>query len=202
MTIKQKQCLLAYLGYYKGGIDGIWGARSESATFNFKRENELPDNGVFDAETEKKILSVIASRATEEESDAATSEPSSGTFWDDIEYFERSEFACKCGQYHAPYCNGFPAEPKEQLARIADKIRKHFGKPAIVVSGLRCRQHNADCDGVVNSQHMYGEACDISVQGVSGAEVLAYVQTLAGIRYAYKIEGSENVHFDIPKGDR
>ena len=28
MTLKQKQALLAYLGFYDGPLDGIWGAKS------------------------------------------------------------------------------------------------------------------------------------------------------------------------------
>ena len=39
MTIKQKQCLLCYLGYYTGQIDGIWGPKSETAAAEFHREN-------------------------------------------------------------------------------------------------------------------------------------------------------------------
>ena len=36
MTIKQKQCLLAYLDYYEGDIDGKWGPQSEQATKDFQ----------------------------------------------------------------------------------------------------------------------------------------------------------------------
>lgn len=31
MTAKQKQCLLTYLGYDTGGVDGIWGTKSMTA---------------------------------------------------------------------------------------------------------------------------------------------------------------------------
>ena len=36
MTIKQKQCLLYYLGYYTGAIDGLWGRKSREATQKFQ----------------------------------------------------------------------------------------------------------------------------------------------------------------------
>jgi peptidoglycan hydrolase-like protein with peptidoglycan-binding domain len=36
MTIKQIQHLLAYLGYYTGAVDGIWGTQSASATSRFQ----------------------------------------------------------------------------------------------------------------------------------------------------------------------
>ena len=37
MTTKQRQNLLAYLGYYSGDIDGIWGEKSQQATIDFQR---------------------------------------------------------------------------------------------------------------------------------------------------------------------
>ena len=123
----------------------------------------------------------------------------SGDFWAEIRHFQRQEFRCKCG---GQFCDGFPAEPKEKMVRIADQIREHFGRPARVISGLRCKTWNGLQGGVVGSQHMYGEACDLCVEGVGWEELLAYTKTLPGVRYAYHIEGSNNVHFDIPASDR
>ena len=37
MTMKQKQALLAYLGYYNGLLDGLWGQQSQRATIDFQR---------------------------------------------------------------------------------------------------------------------------------------------------------------------
>ena len=37
MTLKQKQALLAYLGYYDGPLDGLWGEKSQRATIDFQR---------------------------------------------------------------------------------------------------------------------------------------------------------------------
>ena len=37
MTLKQKQALLAYLGYYDGPLDGMWGEGSQRATIAFRR---------------------------------------------------------------------------------------------------------------------------------------------------------------------
>ena len=71
--------------------------------------------------------------------------------------------------------------------------------PVTVVSGLRCRQHNADSGGVANSQHMDGEACDIQAKNTTADALLGKVLSIPGVRYAYKINET-NVHFDIPKG--
>ena len=38
MTIHQKQHLLAYLGYYLGEVDGIWGPRSERGATDFQED--------------------------------------------------------------------------------------------------------------------------------------------------------------------
>lgn len=116
-----------------------------------------------------------------------------GTFWDSVKYFKRSEFACKCG---GKYCNGYPAEPKEKLIRVADDVREHFGKPMPVSSGVRCTQHNANVGGVSNSRHLLGKAMDFCVPGVSSSTVLSYVKQQKNIRYAYAIDGSY-VHMDI-----
>lgn len=187
MTIEQKQCLLYYLGYYTGNIDGNWGKGSKGATIAFQDAYGLEPDGVFGSTTEKKILEVIYKNIAP----TKVKENKSDDWWDDIEYFDRSEFACKCGK-----CGGFPVEPKEKLIKVADRVRKNFGKAATVSSGVRCTQHNANVGGVSNSRHLSGKAMDFSVSGVSGSKLLAYVQKQPEIRYAYIIDGNW-VHMDI-----
>lgn len=120
------------------------------------------------------------------------------TFWPGIVYFKREEMRCKCG---GRYCNGFPTEPQQLLMELADRARQYFGRPAHVVSGLRCQRWNQIQGGVANSQHMYGEAMDIRIDGVTADQLLAFFQKQPEVRYCYKIN-STNVHFDIPKGKR
>lgn len=186
MTVKQKQCLLYYLGYYVGAIDGEWGSLSRTATRSFQQSYGLTADGVFGDATEKKILAVIASGEVPKTQDK-------GDFWDDIKYFSKSEFACHCG---GKYCNGFPANPKEKLIRVADAVRKNLGAPASVSSGVRCTQHNTNVGGVVNSRHLTGRAMDFCVSGKTSAQLLAEVKKHPEIRYAYIIDSSF-VHMDI-----
>ena len=120
------------------------------------------------------------------------------TLWPGIVYFKREEMRCKCG---GRYCDGFPAEPQELLMELADRARERFGRPAHVVSGLRCQRWNQIQGGVANSQHMYGEAMDIRIDGVTADQLLAWMKKQPEVRYCYKIN-STNVHFDIPKGKR
>lgn len=127
-----------------------------------------------------------------------TIEKKPDSFWDEIRYFTRNELRCKCG---GKYCDGFPAEPKEMTVRLADRARKHFGRPAHNISFLRCKTWNAKSGGVANSQHMYGEAMDICIDGVSADELYEFFLAQPEVRYTYKIN-STNVHFDIPKGAR
>ena len=191
MTDLQKQCLLAFLGYYPAEeIDGIWGPKSEAATKAFQKAYNLAADGIFGTDTETKVREAIASRTEPEESKA--------DWWEEIEFFTKEEFKCKCG---GKYCNGYPARMQKTAVLLADRARRHFGAPGHVVSGLRCMQHNANSGGVANSQHMYGEAVDLRIDGVSAAQLLAFLQRQPEVRYAYQIN-STNVHFDIPKGAR
>ena len=196
MTVKQKQNLLAYLGYYVGDIDGVWGTLSKTAMEAFKADFKGFDTpNIPDDAPEKALKHAVAY-------DLFKTEPvkdETGTFWDEIEYFDRSEFKCKCG---GKYCNGYPSEPDERMVRIADQLRKNLGVPITVVSGLRCKTWNAIQGGVSNSQHMYGEAADIYARGVSQSRVEAELDKIGGVRYHYAIKGSSNVHFDVPKGNR
>ena len=196
MTIKQRQHLLAYLGYYVGNVDGVWGTLSKTACKAFQKDFGLDADGYGGANTDKALTHAVAygMPAKKEEENTAT-----GTFWDEIEFFDREEFRCKCG---GKYCNGFPAEPKEQMVRIANQLRKNLGVSVSVVSGLRCPRWNEIQGGVANSQHMYGEAADIYASGISQARVEQELDNIGGVRYHYPIDGSSNVHFDIPKGAR
>lgn len=194
MTIKQKQCLLYYLGYYVGNIDGEWGTLSKTATKAFQKDYGLIADGVVGAETEKALTHAVCYGMPVKKTETAPSV--SGDWWDEIEYFDKSEFACKCGNYHAPYCNGAPAEMNKKVVKVADRARGYFKSPAQVSSGLRCRQHNADSGGVSNSRHLSGKAIDFCIVGKTSVQVLAYVQKQPEIRYAYAIDGSF-VHMDV-----
>jgi hypothetical protein len=196
MTDRQKQHLLAYLGYYVGNVDGVWGTLSQTAMNAFNADFKVIDvPGIPENAPEKALKHAVAY-------DLFKNEPvkgETGTFWDEIEYFDRSEFKCKCG---GKYCNGYPAEPDERMVRIANQLRKNLGVPITVVSGLRCKTWNAIQGGVSNSQHMYGEAADIYANGVSQTRVEAELDKIGGVHYHYPIKGSNNVHFDVPKGNR
>ena len=75
--------------------------------------------------------------------------------------FRIKEFVCRCG------CE-MPAEARQNIealvANVLDPLRDEYGKPIYVNSGYRCEKHNAAVGGVPKSQHMLGQAADISVK--------------------------------------
>ena len=188
MTIKQTQHLLAYHGLYAGAVDGLWGPVTEKAVREFQKGFGLEVDGIVGVATEEALRHSVAYGLPEADADTVES------WWDEIEYFTREELRCKCG---GKYCDGFPAEPQELAVRLADRARRHFGRPAHNVSFLRCPEWNQLQGGVAGSQHMYGEAMDLRIDGVTADELLAWFQTQPEVRYSYKINGA-NVHFDIP----
>ena len=162
MNAKQKQALLFYLGYYVGEIDGVLGSGSREAIKAFQREffqMESKVDGICGSETEQALKHAVAYGMP-----AKGVPDKTGTFWDEIEFFDREEFRCQC---RGKYCNGFPVEPQEQMVRTVDEIRRRLGVPVSIVdsggSGVRCPRHNASpqVGGVANSLHLTGNAADL-----------------------------------------
>lgn len=189
MTIRQKQHLLGYLGYYEGPVDGIWGTLSRQAAEAFQKEYGLAADGIAGPETQKMLRKVIG--------DAASGNvPERKAFWKEILWFDRSEFRCTCG---GRGCTGFPAEPRERLVRNAESVRRHFGRPAIVSSGVRCSLRNGELPGSAgNSLHLSGRAVDFAVTGIPAQTLLSYVRTLPDVDEAYAID-QNYVHMGVEK---
>lgn len=180
--------------YMQAGLleDGLAGPNTVNATKQFQGCMGLKQVGIANEET------IAALRNVMDESIVVETPSETGSWWDEIQYFTREELKCKCG---GRYCNGFPAEPQEMAVRLADRARKYFGKPAYCVSFLRCPTWNSIQGGVANSQHMFGEAMDICIDGVSANDLYSFFKRQPEVRYTYKIN-ERNVHFDIPKGKR
>jgi len=162
MTDKQRQHLLAYLGYYKLAVDGDWGSGSREACKAFQRDRNITPDGYGGPETDKQLRYAVYNELEKPEPVLELDTGETGTFWDEIEFFTREEFRCQCG---GRYCNGFPEEPEEELVRTCDEIRRRLGVPVSIVdsggSGVRCPQHNANVGGEANSNHLYGKAADL-----------------------------------------
>lgn len=191
MTVKQKQHLLSYLGYYTGTADGIWGNQSENATRNFQRDFMQTADGIFGQETEGRILEVISTGEKPKKQREG--------FWKEIQFFDRAEFRCTCA---GRGCNGFPVEPAERLVRNAELARLHFGQVADVSSGVRCVLRNGELPGsAANSLHMRGKAMDFRIRGIKSDALCAYVKTLPDVNEAYAID-DQFVHMGVLKYER
>lgn len=166
----------------KMSIDGLAGSETKEYIEQWQTNHGFTANGIANKSTLELILSVETDKQPTETID----------LWSNVKYFSRREFACKCSRY----CNGFPVEPNMLLIEQADIVRKHFGAPVFVSSGVRCKQHNANVGGTSGSRHKSGKAMDFRVEGKSANTVLKYVKTLPNIRYAYAIDGSY-VHMDV-----
>ena len=183
MTVKQAQCLLLYLGYSPGWPDNVAGEKTNGAASAFQADYGLPVTGKLDETTCKMLIAAVAGTAVKvERPDAAdqttTDKAQAGTFWDNIRYFTREEFACKCA---GKYCDGYPVEIDMNMVKIADQIREKIGKPITVNSGLRCKTHNASVGGVSNSQHLYGTAADLGCPtGCTPSQMASIAEEIMG----------------------
>ena len=83
--------------------------------------------------------------------------------------FTVAEFACKDGSD--------PVFVDSSLAALLQKIRDHFGRPVVITSGYRTAAHNKSMGGAAYSQHLYGRAADIRVQGIPVEQLAAYAET-------------------------
>ena len=65
------------------------------------------------------------------------------------------------------------------LVSYLQKIRDHFGKPLVIGSGYRCATYNSNvANAAKNSKHTMGMAADISIKGVTPAEIAKYAESL------------------------
>lgn len=195
MTIKQIQCLLTYLGYSPGTVDGINGPNTTAAVLRFQTQEALEKDGRPGPATQAALLAAVA--AGRMYNPTADEKPSSGQppdWWAQIKYFKRTDPGIRCP---CPRCGGFPAEPTERLMRLADRVREQAGVPMNPSSTVRCQAHNDELPGSArNSRHLSGRAMDFCLKGWRSAKTLALVRKQPGVHYTYAINESY-VHMDV-----
>lgn len=84
--------------------------------------------------------------------------------------FKVNEFACSDGSdvvFISP-----------ELVKLLQQIRDHFKAPVTINSGYRTVTKNKAVGGATQSQHLYGMAADITVQGVTPKRVYNYADKL------------------------
>lgn len=100
-----------------------------------------------------------------------------------MEYFTFNELCKSDTAYRLAIDNTPPKAVKSCLAALTDNIldplRKAWGKPIYVNSGYRCPALNKAVGGVASSQHLLGQAADITTHNiVDNARLFQLVQNL------------------------
>lgn len=187
LSVKKRQEYLKALGFYKGNIDGIVGAKTKAAykalqKAYFTRDKDI--DGLYGKNTDKLLQNAYNVKKY-------------------CPNFKLEEFKCGCKGKH---CTGYPAVLDIQLLKNVQATRNKFG-PTTIPSGLRCSKHNSAVGGAALSRHKSGKAVDmknaVSATVNGRKQIMAFWKTLPKWRYTYcNINGSNpnmgsSVHGDV-----
>ena len=177
---------LNFLGYNSGAEDNDYGKQTAAAVRRFQEDFKLVVDGIAGEQTCGRLVRVIKEcqsiLGVAQDGLAGIKTKEAYKNFNGIQYFKYSEFTCHCG------CGYNTID-----------IRKHFGKPAIITSGVRCEKHNREVGGVKGSWHTKRKAADFYINGISSSELNRYCSILRDqglLRYCYAID-SGAVHIDI-----
>lgn len=111
------------------------------------------------------------------------------------EHFDRAEFACGCG------C-GTDNVSRLLVTRL-QAMRELLGRPIVVSSGCRCREHNRAEGGKPDSAHLssrleFGEAADLAAP--TGGDRYALVKAALAAGITRIGIGASFVHVDVDGG--
>ena len=176
MTTKQRQNLLAYLGYYSGDIDGIYGQQTKAAVERFQEAfGGIVVDGLAGDETDKAMRHAVAYGMPEEIADKMSATASAAA----------DKYLQSDGCYHIPrgvdvqlsknlwaheiHCqgNGCCKESiiSEAMVEMFQLIRDDYGDSIEIAqaggSGYRCSIHNSEVGGAYASLHKTGNALDL-----------------------------------------
>lgn len=106
-------------------------------------------------------------------------------------------------------CNKAPSGIVKNLGYLANNLleplRSLLGKPILITSGYRCEELNKAVGGSATSQHRYGQAVDIQVQGMSPKTLYLLIKQ-SKLQYDQlifeKTKWSEWVHISFAKHNR
>ena len=121
-----------------------------------------------------------------------------------LEEMEASDTARRYG-----ICNKATSDIVKNLAYLChnclEPLRELLDKPIIITSGYRCDKLNQKVKGSMNSQHRYGQAVDIMVQGMSPRVLYLFIK-MSGLDYDQLIleqtKSATWVHISYTKHNR
>lgn len=86
-----------------------------------------------------------------------------------------STTAARIGDSNRPQLTAHVDALKLLCLKVLEPVRAHFGRPVRVNSGYRSAKTNAAVGSSPTSQHRRGEAADIEIDGVSNADLAAWI---------------------------
>lgn len=111
----------------------------------------------------------------------------------------KSDTAEKHGLNNTPDINSLD-NLLELIFYVLQPLREKLGKPIIITSGFRSVKVNNLVGGVANSEHLYGQAADFVVNGMTPAQVVEFVKK-SGIEFNQLInEYDQWTHISFNKG--
>lgn len=108
------------------------------------------------------------------------------------QFFSEEEFKCRCGKN----CD---AKIDPYFVLRLDEVRRAFGRPLLITSGVRCKPHNIKIGGAPESKHLLGIAADIYCENASDRYTLIQIAqklNFNGIGVAHNF-----IHLDIRADD-
>lgn len=179
MSILQVQCLLAYLGYAPGTIDGLDGANTRKAVKAFQADFGITADGIAGEATQKALRHAVAYGMPERE---AEDTPATA---DKLSQVEAEKYLQADGCYHIPrgvdvrlsknlmahevVCQGVgccrESIISKRMVETYQGIRDEYGEAIEIAtaggSGYRCETHNREVGGASGSLHKVGCAFDM-----------------------------------------
>lgn len=181
--VKALQNDLALLGYTTGAADGIYGTNTKNAVMRFQSANGLVADGLAGGKTLSKIAALKSGIGQSSSGSAIIKTTYQQTPSKVVKYslkadgnkyitknFQIKEFKCKDGSDTILI--------DHKLAALLQGIRDHFGRAVTINSAYRTKSHNAAQGGNSNSLHLYGQAADIKISGVTPLQLAQYAQSI------------------------
>lgn len=111
----------------------------------------------------------------------------------------KSDTAVKSGLNNTPDINSLD-NLLDLIYYVLQPLRDKLGKPMVITSGFRSPAVNKFVGGVSSSQHLYGQACDFVVNGMTPAQVVEFVKK-SGVEFDQCLnEYNQWTHISYNKG--
>jgi len=117
-----------------------------------------------------------------------------------------SEAEYRCGGINNTCCGKLPPGLYDHgdlvycydyLFDVFEAARQKWGRAIPIISGYRCKKHNAEVDGEPLSAHLFGLALDLAVTGDDVPKFVEMVKSLGmDVRIGWKMYNGRFVHID------